>query len=72
MRDIKKYAEAGHKRLEGNDRYDITNNEINNLMVRGLKSPGDMFFVIADAYCMGVEAGARMTEKKYKEGRCKA
>ncbi len=44
MRDIRKYVEAGHKRLEGNARYDISNNEINNLMVRGLKSPGDMFF----------------------------
>ena len=70
MRDIKKYAEAGRKRVRKNDRYDIYTSEITELMEMGSKNATGLFHAITNAYLMGLEAGARMTAKKYKRGRC--
>ena len=70
MRDIKKYAEAGRKRVHKNNRYDIYTSEITELMEMGSKSVTDLYYAIVNAYHMGIEAGARMAAKKYKEGRC--
>ena len=70
MRDIKKYAEAGRKRVRKNNRYDLYFSEITELMEMGSKNATNLYYAITNAYLMGIEAGARMTAKKYKEGRC--
>ena len=69
-KNMQKYADAGHKRIKKNDRYDLTCSEILKLMEKASKSPMNMYDVIVDVFCIGVEAGARMTKKQYKEGRC--
>ena len=68
VRDIDKYAAAGAKRLHRNSKYDIYTNEITELMQRGSRSVTDLYYAITNAYCMGVEAGARMTKRQQKRG----
>lgn len=70
MRDMEKYVEAGKKRIRKNDRYDIYTSEITELMEMGSKNVTGLFYAITNAYLMGIEAGSRMTEKKYRKGRC--
>ena len=66
-RDIDKYAAAGGKRLKNsNGRYDLYVSEINELRQRATKGMNGLFYAITDAYCMGVEAGARMAANKQK------
>lgn len=70
-RNIKKYAELGKKRaLKEHSRYDLSSGEMNYFLNEGFKDSRSMFYALIDAYHLGIEAGARMTEKRYKEGRC--
>ena len=57
------YIEAGRQRIQKNDRYDLSMGEMD-MLVRILNE--DFFSALGDAFYLGVEAGARMTEK----GRC--
>ena len=67
VRDITKYASHGEKRLaKENGKYDLVVSEIQALMIKASKSPGDLFDVIHSTYCLGVEAGARITTKHHK------
>lgn len=70
MRNLRKYADAGQKRVKKHEKYDLTCSEIHKLMEKASKSQNNTLDAILDAFCIGVEAGARMTKKQYKEGRC--
>lgn len=55
------YINAGKKRVKANSRYDITMNEL--LRLREI-AKYDFWKAITDAYFLGVEAGARVTERR--------
>ncbi len=56
----KNYIDAGKNRLKGT-RYNIDLTEIKNILQ---SAKGDNARAVADAFYMGVEAGARISQKK--------
>lgn len=60
------YIKAGRDRIKnGGSAYSLTIPELINLM-NGATDHHSIFDAITDAFYMGIEAGARMTEKRYR------
>ena len=57
----KAYIEAGRERIRDNDNYDMTMGDI--MTLNNIANEEDLLTALSSAYYMGVEAGARLTEK---------
>ena len=57
-----KYIDAGRNRIKKNDRYGMSMGELEMLVNTVVDE--DLYTAIGNAFYMGVEAGARMTERK--------
>ena len=65
----KKYIEAGWKRIENNPSdISLSHGEIE-MMIRSAEEHGNIIAAILDAFHMGVEAGARMVERRCDYGK---
>ena len=65
MKRSQAYINAGRKRISGNNAsYDISCSELTGFIDEATKGISEAYQAIVDAYYMGIEAGARMTERK--------
>lgn len=70
IRRGKSYIKAGRVRIrESAGRYDLTQTECIELAEQARKGIDPAITAICSAFYMGVEAGARLTEKRVKNGK---
>lgn len=64
------YIKAGRVRIrESAGRYDLTQSECTELAEQARVSTESAYTAICSAFYMGVEAGARLTERRVKNGK---
>lgn len=64
MRNFEQYAKAGAAKIARNSRYDMQVTDYNALISKMQAGNASIYEVINDAFCAGVEAGARIQAKK--------
>ena len=68
MRDLKKIASAGYKKLEANPRRDLATFECINLIKEsGIPGSDELFYLISNVYAIGFEQGYRERITKEKK-----